>query len=33
MVKHFCGSHCAETLMDRWISEQRVNIEAHCQAT
>jgi hypothetical protein len=30
-VKHLCGSRCAETLMDRWISEQRVNPEAHCE--
>jgi hypothetical protein len=30
-VKHLCGARCAETLMDRWISEQRVNLEAHCE--
>jgi hypothetical protein len=30
-VKHLCGSRCAETLTDRWISEQRLNPESHCE--
>jgi len=31
-LKHLCSSRCSETQMDRRISEQRMNIEAHCQA-
>ncbi len=30
-VQHLCGARCAETMLDRWISEQRVNPEAHCE--
>ena len=30
-VKHLCGARCSETLIDRWISDQRVNPEAHCE--
>ncbi len=30
-VQHLCGARCAETMVDRWISEQRVNPESHCE--
>jgi hypothetical protein len=29
-VKHLCGARCSETMIDRWISDQRENPEAHC---
>ena len=31
-VKHLCGARCAGTLMDRWMSTQHENPEAHCAA-
>ena len=30
-VKHLCGALCSETLIDRWISDQREHPEAHCE--
>ncbi len=30
-VKHLCGARCSETMIDRWISDQRENPEAHCE--
>lgn len=30
-VKHLCGARCSETMLDRWISDQRENPEAHCE--
>ena len=30
-VKHLCGALCAGTMMDRWMSEQHENPEAHCE--
>ena len=30
-VKHLCGARCSETLIDRWITSQRENPEAHCE--
>lgn len=30
-VKHLCGARCSETMIDRWISGQRENPEAHCE--
>ncbi len=30
-VKHLCGARCAGTLMDRWMSEQYADPDAHCQ--
>ena len=29
-VKHLCGARCAGTLLDRWMSVQHANPEAHC---
>jgi hypothetical protein len=29
-VKHLCGALCAGTMMDRWMSEQHENPDAHC---
>lgn len=29
-VKHLCGARCAGTFMDRWMSEQHEDPEAHC---
>ncbi len=29
-VKHLCGARCAGTLMDRWMSEQHEDPDAHC---
>ena len=31
-VKHLCGARCSETMIDRWISGQRENPEAHCES-
>jgi hypothetical protein len=31
-VKHLCGARCAGMLMDRWMSVQHENPEAHCDA-
>lgn len=31
-VKHLCGARCSETMIDRWISDQRENPEAHCES-
>jgi hypothetical protein len=30
-VKHLCGARCAGTMMDRWMSVQHENPEAHCE--
>lgn len=30
-VKHLCGARCSETLIDRWITDQRENPESHCE--
>lgn len=30
-VKHLCGARCAGTLIDRWMSVQHQNPEAHCE--
>ena len=30
-VKHLCGARCSETMIDRWITNQRENPEAHCE--
>jgi hypothetical protein len=29
-VKHLCGAQCANKLMDRWMSEQHEDPDAHC---
>ncbi len=30
-VKHLCGARCAGTLLDRWMTTQHENPEAHCE--
>jgi hypothetical protein len=30
-VRHLCGARCAGTLMDRWMTEQHADPDAHCQ--
>src|SRR5580704_12500767 len=30
-VKHLCGARCAGTLMDRWMTEQHADPDAHCE--
>jgi hypothetical protein len=29
-VKHLCGAQCAGKLMDRWMTEQHADPDAHC---
>ena len=29
-VKHLCGARCAGTLMDRWMTQQHADPDAHC---
>jgi hypothetical protein len=29
-VKHLCGARCTGTLMDRWMTEQHEDPDAHC---
>ena len=30
-VKHLCGARCAGTLMDRWMTQQHADPDAHCE--
>jgi hypothetical protein len=30
-VQHLCGARCSETMIDRWITDQREHPEAHCE--
>jgi hypothetical protein len=30
-VKHLCGARCAGTLMDRWMTAQHADPDAHCE--
>lgn len=32
-VRHLCGAQCAGKMMDRWMSEQHENPDAHCEPT